>query len=215
MALSRRPTYKNNAESSQQQQQPQETEKKCDISCVQNSQILIEKLKSLACRSEVKEDQTSVTVMKVVAEEGMSGNQQIITIESDGMGTQNIADDLESAEICTETYFIEPLAWMKDVHKNVQGKLHCPKCSSKLGSFSWIMGLFLENNFFRYVYSTALIFFRLPMSLRHKSSSSLLSGSFKGGMVQHGTECSSDSLNRFKLVNIKALKVRLLCATKN
>ncbi|GLV41145.1 MAPK Phosphatase 4 [Carabus blaptoides fortunei] len=43
-------------------------------------------------------------------------------------------------DVCVQTYFVEPIAWMKNVTQTVQGKLHCPKCSSKLGSFSWIMG---------------------------------------------------------------------------
>ncbi|XP_023020792.2 dual specificity protein phosphatase MPK-4 isoform X1 [Leptinotarsa decemlineata] len=42
-------------------------------------------------------------------------------------------------ENCTQTYFIEPMAWM-NVTEGLQGKVLCPKCSSKLGSFSWIMG---------------------------------------------------------------------------
>ncbi|CAH1369393.1 dual specificity protein phosphatase MPK-4-like [Tenebrio molitor] len=44
-----------------------------------------------------------------------------------------------SNEICTKTYFIEPLAWM-NVTQNIQDKLYCPKCNTKVGSFSWIMG---------------------------------------------------------------------------
>lgn len=41
---------------------------------------------------------------------------------------------------CREILFIEPLAWMVDVCKQTQGKLNCPQCQSKLGSFSWING---------------------------------------------------------------------------
>lgn len=44
------------------------------------------------------------------------------------------------SELCTKTYFIEPLAWMPDITHNLEGKLNCPKCASKLGSFSWIAG---------------------------------------------------------------------------
>ncbi|XP_072401864.1 dual specificity protein phosphatase MPK-4-like [Diabrotica undecimpunctata] len=40
---------------------------------------------------------------------------------------------------CKETYFVEPIAWMNVLQEN-QGKILCPKCSTKLGSFSWIMG---------------------------------------------------------------------------
>ncbi|XP_018323402.2 dual specificity protein phosphatase MPK-4-like [Agrilus planipennis] len=41
---------------------------------------------------------------------------------------------------CTKTYFLEPLSWMQGITQTTQGKLHCPKCGTKLGSFSWIMG---------------------------------------------------------------------------
>ncbi|KAF5307783.1 hypothetical protein FQR65_LT06654 [Abscondita terminalis] len=41
---------------------------------------------------------------------------------------------------CNKTYFIEPLSWMNNITQTTQGKLHCPKCGTKLGSFSWIMG---------------------------------------------------------------------------
>uniref|UniRef100_A0A6P7H4K6 protein-tyrosine-phosphatase n=1 Tax=Diabrotica virgifera virgifera TaxID=50390 RepID=A0A6P7H4K6_DIAVI len=41
--------------------------------------------------------------------------------------------------VCKETYFVEPIAWMNVLQEN-QGKILCPKCSTKLGSFSWIMG---------------------------------------------------------------------------
>ena len=46
----------------------------------------------------------------------------------------------EPTEFCTKTHFIEPLAWMPDIVHNLEGKLNCPKCDAKLGSFSWISG---------------------------------------------------------------------------
>ncbi|XP_023720741.1 dual specificity protein phosphatase MPK-4 isoform X1 [Cryptotermes secundus] len=49
-------------------------------------------------------------------------------------------EDREAMMLCSETYFVEPLAWMSSVTQSLQGKIHCPKCKSKLGSFSWIMG---------------------------------------------------------------------------
>ncbi|KAG5878667.1 hypothetical protein JTB14_015600 [Gonioctena quinquepunctata] len=42
-------------------------------------------------------------------------------------------------ESCTMTYFIEPMSWMH-VTQEMQGELLCPKCRSRLGSFSWIIG---------------------------------------------------------------------------
>lgn len=49
-------------------------------------------------------------------------------------------EDRGPVDACRETYFIEPLGWMTEVPHQQQGKLNCPKCSTKLGSFSWIMG---------------------------------------------------------------------------
>lgn len=49
------------------------------------------------------------------------------------------SSDVE-VEICKDVYFLEPLAWMDGILRQTNGKLHCPKCHSKLGSFSWTMG---------------------------------------------------------------------------
>ncbi|XP_014484782.1 PREDICTED: dual specificity protein phosphatase 12-like isoform X1 [Dinoponera quadriceps] len=43
-------------------------------------------------------------------------------------------------ELCDKIYFVEPLAWMPDITHAVEGKLNCPKCNTKLGSYSWIAG---------------------------------------------------------------------------
>uniref|UniRef100_T1GAI1 protein-tyrosine-phosphatase n=1 Tax=Megaselia scalaris TaxID=36166 RepID=T1GAI1_MEGSC len=42
---------------------------------------------------------------------------------------------------CKSLIFVEPIGWMKEINKEVQGRLNCPKCSQKLGSFTWINGL--------------------------------------------------------------------------
>lgn len=47
--------------------------------------------------------------------------------------------DEKRAEYCNKNYFIEPLAWMKDVTTSTEGKLYCPTCKTKLGSFNWVM----------------------------------------------------------------------------
>lgn len=59
--------------------------------------------------------------------------RRVLAAESNLIFHQN------NGENCRETYFIEPITWM-NVTQMDQGKLLCPKCSSKLGSFSWIMG---------------------------------------------------------------------------
>ncbi|XP_052867737.1 dual specificity protein phosphatase MPK-4 [Anopheles cruzii] len=48
------------------------------------------------------------------------------------------SSDKETA-MCSKIYFIEPLAWMTDIYRNTQGRLYCPKCTVKLGSFNWVM----------------------------------------------------------------------------
>ncbi|XP_045472736.1 dual specificity protein phosphatase MPK-4-like [Harmonia axyridis] len=40
-------------------------------------------------------------------------------------------------QVCKKSFFIEPLEWM-NVTQVPEGKLYCPKCKNKLGSFSWI-----------------------------------------------------------------------------
>ena len=49
-------------------------------------------------------------------------------------------EEQQPVEFCTKILFVEPLAWMPDIIHNVEGKLNCPKCGTKLGSFSWIAG---------------------------------------------------------------------------
>lgn len=51
----------------------------------------------------------------------------------------NVILHQDKGRTCTKTYFIEPITWM-NVPQVTQGKLHCPKCNHKVGSFSWIMG---------------------------------------------------------------------------
>uniref|UniRef100_A0A0A9XAB3 Dual specificity protein phosphatase 12 n=1 Tax=Lygus hesperus TaxID=30085 RepID=A0A0A9XAB3_LYGHE len=56
------------------------------------------------------------------------------------MSWKRSSDDFRHEEYCKQIYFIEPLAWMKNALHSVEGKLNCPKCNNKLGSFSWVMG---------------------------------------------------------------------------
>lgn len=50
------------------------------------------------------------------------------------------ANNCDPSQPCREIVFVEPMAWMDGVLREAQGKLHCPKCRTKLGSFSWTMG---------------------------------------------------------------------------
>ncbi|XP_048738344.1 dual specificity protein phosphatase 12-like isoform X1 [Ostrea edulis] len=46
------------------------------------------------------------------------------------------ADDQEE-KLCDLSYFIEPVRWMAKSVQELEGKLNCPKCSCKIGSFIW------------------------------------------------------------------------------
>lgn len=42
---------------------------------------------------------------------------------------------------CLKLFFMEPMRWMAGVLDEKQGKLHCPKCNTKIGGFSWDAGI--------------------------------------------------------------------------
>lgn len=46
---------------------------------------------------------------------------------------------------CAQAFFFEPIAWMthapNDIMRQTQGHLLCPKCSTKLGHFNWVMSI--------------------------------------------------------------------------
>ncbi|KAH9507363.1 dual specificity phosphatase 12 [Bulinus truncatus] len=39
--------------------------------------------------------------------------------------------------VCQRSLFVDPLTWMKGKVNSVQGKLNCPKCDIKIGSYVW------------------------------------------------------------------------------
>lgn len=38
---------------------------------------------------------------------------------------------------CRDGIFVEPVRWMEKAFQTLSGKLHCPKCGGKVGSYSW------------------------------------------------------------------------------
>lgn len=54
------------------------------------------------------------------------------------ISNKSLMKELEP-EVCTKTFFVEPIQWMKEVVHNVEGKLYCPSCKSKIGCFNWAM----------------------------------------------------------------------------
>ncbi|XP_062598658.1 dual specificity protein phosphatase 12-like [Saccostrea cucullata] len=43
----------------------------------------------------------------------------------------------EAERVCDLSYFIEPVRWMAGSIQDLEGKLACPKCSCKIGSYIW------------------------------------------------------------------------------
>lgn len=39
---------------------------------------------------------------------------------------------------CSQVLFTEPMEWMEEIRSALQGKLSCPKCHAKLGTFNWL-----------------------------------------------------------------------------
>jgi hypothetical protein len=67
----------------------------------------------------------------------------------DGYTEQNMVDPHVRARdapgTCRLMWFVEPMTWMAGVATAPHGKLHCPKCRHKIGSFSWVCGEFVES----------------------------------------------------------------------
>jgi dual specificity phosphatase 12 len=72
---------------------------------------------------------------------GNSTNNDVIEELADKMVTSTLSNKslTRDQEVCNQTYFVEPISWMKDVINSVEGKLYCPSCKTKIGSFNWLM----------------------------------------------------------------------------
>ncbi|KAL3882096.1 hypothetical protein ACJMK2_028467 [Sinanodonta woodiana] len=47
------------------------------------------------------------------------------------------SDNPDSTHVCDKSLFIQPVKWMATFITAQEGKIPCPKCSAKLGSFVW------------------------------------------------------------------------------
>ncbi|XP_041974351.1 dual specificity protein phosphatase MPK-4-like [Aricia agestis] len=105
------------------------------LTCAENGQLLIEKLKSLACQIMDGEEKV-IEDANGVQEEGSSQFPDGYT--ETHMVDESVSRDASAA--CRLMWFVEPMAWMRGVTSQPGGKLHCPQCDHKIGSFSWVMG---------------------------------------------------------------------------
>ncbi|KAF9412687.1 hypothetical protein HW555_008895 [Spodoptera exigua] len=122
------------------------------LTCAENGEILLEKLKSLAsqimemrCDDQYEDSSPGQSQSHSQPSDSDEGTSQDPRQALDGYNEMNMVDSNIAAradlpEICRLMWFVEPMAWMRDVTHATQGKLHCPKCLNKIGSFSWIMG---------------------------------------------------------------------------
>ncbi|KAM3956614.1 dual specificity protein phosphatase MPK-4 [Aphomia sociella] len=121
------------------------------LTCAENGEILLEKLKSLACQildtkiedtfSDLNSPGQSNSQKSDSNHDSDDGPSQALDGYSEGnMVDPNIAARADAPEICRLMWFVEPMSWMKEVQHDTQGKLHCPKCQNKIGSFNWVMG---------------------------------------------------------------------------
>lgn len=77
-------------------------------------------------------------------------------LRTSSFSDKSSSDKEKEAVTCTKTFFVEPLGWMnvsllfkfklkfifdflQDILNTTEGKLYCPKCKNKLGSFNWLM----------------------------------------------------------------------------
>ncbi|KAG5680202.1 hypothetical protein PVAND_009727 [Polypedilum vanderplanki] len=100
---------------------------------------------SPASRRKIKAESAQKYLNDLVGE--TSDQDAIIDITdkvySTSLSDKSLSEDIKDehkTEFCMRNYFIEPLTWMlPEVATNSEGKLHCPQCKTKLGSFNWIM----------------------------------------------------------------------------
>lgn len=130
--------------------------KKCRRVVASKSNLILHKVPkedlssydSPSSKRKAKAESTQKYLNNLANESGADDQDAIIDI-TDKVLTTSLSDrslsdidkhDASTAqEYCSKIYFIEPIAWMKEVINNVEGKLHCPSCRTKIGSFNWIM----------------------------------------------------------------------------
>ncbi|XP_048481610.1 dual specificity protein phosphatase MPK-4 [Plutella xylostella] len=108
-----------------------------EASSKDNGEILIEKLQTLASEMSVRGGAGS---RDSSVDRDHGGSEEVL----DGYSEQNMVDAcIVPAAVtgaCRRVWFVEPMRWMRGVTHASSGKLHCPKCQAKIGSFNWIMG---------------------------------------------------------------------------
>ncbi|XP_046403598.1 dual specificity protein phosphatase MPK-4 [Ischnura elegans] len=125
----------------------------------QKGKNLLSRCNTITSRSTVNQDATSAAVEEMSLL-GCSISKNAVTSLPSSPAVAGYVDSLqqnatsdaavkmdenpgeELPPLCVETFFVEPMQWMQlQVGQQMScGKLYCPKCNSKLGSFNWESG---------------------------------------------------------------------------
>ena len=80
-------------------------------------------------------------------------------------GSDSLSSPTSSSSACVhKEVFIEPVSWMKEEIMQTEGKLNCPQCSKKIGTFSWFgtkktnAMCFLSGHVYKITHSGGAIF---------------------------------------------------------
>ncbi|KAJ3211871.1 dual specificity phosphatase 12, partial [Clydaea vesicula] len=114
-----------------------------DYGCVSNLTLSVDpknfikdaKLKLLRCP---KCRRILATMDNVINHEPGKGQVDFSYFKRDWMELIKQNENTTSSNRSCSQYFIEPMEWIKGLQEgNLEGKIYCPCCEFKLGSFSW------------------------------------------------------------------------------
>lgn len=90
---------------------------------------------------EMKQELTSVELVNELAVM-LEGNHLSKSDDSDKSLPPSAGNNVA---VCSKAFFFEPISWMtvapNEILRHTQGNLQCPKCSTKLGHFNWVMAI--------------------------------------------------------------------------
>ena len=137
--------------------------RKCRRVVASKSNLITHKPKNNSLSSPAKEAAADLSIAQPYTEPSTSDQMTYLTerLRKNSLGSDHSrSSDKQDTNICTKTFFIEPLAWMGDIYNKAEGRLYCPKCASKLGSFNWIMGKILMLNLIEFKNLITIFFFK-------------------------------------------------------
>ncbi|CAH0747776.1 unnamed protein product [Diatraea saccharalis] len=126
----------------------------------QDGEGLIERLRTLACQILDKQDTAGSSSDQTPqhgvnhqdaedwTEQALEGYTEDVMVDECIRGEGGGGGGAGAGAVCRLMWFVEPLSWMQGVTSQAGGKLLCPKCRAKVGTFSWVMGQYMGQNTF-------------------------------------------------------------------